>query len=299
MISIIADYFLIGLVFIYLIIGSVTDIKKREVPNWISFSLIFIALFTRFLASLITKDFSYLYIALIAFGLILVISLALYFIRMISFGDVKILSGIALALGTITKDVGFFEGLFPYSNYLILQFFFNILIIGIVYGILFVIILAIKNRKKFVGGIKNFLGKAINKIIFISGIVLSILILIFYFVFNISYGWLFSILFLVFSLLFLLTKAVDSFCFLKYKKIKEVTEGEWIQEKIIIKGKPLKINKEGITEKQLKILKENKNQEDKILIKEGIPFVPVFLISLIATFLFGNLLIKLISLIVF
>ena len=73
-------------------------------------------------------------------------------------------------------------------------------------------------------------------------------------------------------------------------KPEEITEGDWLGQDLML-NKMLKeghqINKEDLIE----IRKANKN----IMIKYGIPFIPVFLIGLILSLIFGDLIIKIVS----
>lgn len=74
----------------------------------------------------------------------------------------------------------------------------------------------------------------------------------------------------------------------KIVPLNKLTEGDWIpkpiyyKEKIIIKPKA-----EGLTLKDISLL--NKLKIKKVLIREGIPFVPSLLIAFIITIIFGFL----------
>jgi hypothetical protein len=74
-----------------------------------------------------------------------------------------------------------------------------------------------------------------------------------------------------------------------YKKInpKNLMEGDWVQgdiyknKKLIYKEDPLGINK-----KSINLLIKHKIKQ--VIVKEGIPFVPSFLIGTIATLILGS-----------
>ena len=92
--------------------------------------------------------------------------------------------------------------------------------------------------------------------------------------------------------LWLGVKAVENSCMLKYVSPEKLTEGDWIAKDIKIGGKYIAGPKDlGIEKKQIKKLMElyKKRKVKKVLIKEGIPFVPSFLIAFILTIIFGNL----------
>ena len=79
---------------------------------------------------------------------------------------------------------------------------------------------------------------------------------------------------------------------LKYVITKELKEGEWIEKEVKINGKYITGPKDlGIAKKKIRLLMNLYKQKKvkKILIKEGIPFVPSFFIAYIVTLIFGNL----------
>ena len=76
---------------------------------------------------------------------------------------------------------------------------------------------------------------------------------------------------------FIYAKAIDETCMIKKINPKELTEGDWLYKDVkISKNKIIKANWEGLSLKEIKLLKKSKKQ---ILIRQGIPFVPVFLIA--------------------
>ena len=79
---------------------------------------------------------------------------------------------------------------------------------------------------------------------------------------------------------------------LKHVRPTELTEGDWIAKEIKVDGKYVTGPKDlGIEKKQIKklIALYKKRKVNKILIKEGIPFVPSFFIAFIVTLAYGNL----------
>ncbi len=59
----------------------------------------------------------------------------------------------------------------------------------------------------------------------------------------------------------------------------KVTEGDWLYKNIKIGNKTIKSNWEGVTRKELELIQ--KKSKKNILIKQGVPFTPGFLIGLI------------------
>jgi len=90
--------FLSALALIWIVFATVQDIRKREIANWLNFSLIIFALGFRFFYSLFSDfGFSFFYQGLIGFGIFLVLGNLLYYGRMFAGGDAKLM----IALGAI------------------------------------------------------------------------------------------------------------------------------------------------------------------------------------------------------
>ena len=64
-----------------------------------------------------------------------------------------------------------------------------------------------------------------------------------------------------------------------------LTEGEWLYEDIFVNGKKIRANWDGVTKRDLFLIREKYRR--KILIKQGIPFTPGFLIGLAALIFIG------------
>ena len=82
---------------IWIISASVQDLKKREIANWLSFSLIIFALGFRFFYSFFTGDFNFFYQGLIGLGIFFVLGNLFYYARIFAGGDTKLM----IALGPI------------------------------------------------------------------------------------------------------------------------------------------------------------------------------------------------------
>ena len=91
--------------------------------------------------------------------------------------------------------------------------------------------------------------------------------------------------------LWVAVKAVEESCMLKFVRPQQLTEGDWIAKEIKVQGKYITGPKDlGIEKKQINKLISlyKKKKVRKILIKEGIPFVPSFFIAYVITLVFGN-----------
>lgn len=268
----IADILLIILAFIGLSIATIVDLKTREIPNWINFSMIAIALAIRLMHSVLTAEWFYILYGLLGFISMFLIGNLMYYTKQWGGGDSKLL----FALGAIFATKPYFVKEFPLPFLVIL--FLGIIITGFFYSLIYSLVLAILNRKEFWKEIKNRmnLNRKIRFLLTTLAVLIAVssLFVIYYLkplILSISAIIIFSTYWILF------TKAVESSCLTKKLQVSKITEGEWIiDEKIINK---FKISKLGITNKQIDSLKKAKIKE--VLIKQGIPFAPAFLIALI------------------
>src|SRR3989338_3026844 len=120
--------FLICLALIWIVFAVVQDIKKREIANWLNFSLIIFALAFRFFYSLFSEtDFTFFYQGLIGLGIFFILGNLLYYGRMFAGGDAKLM----FAFGAIL----------PLSNNFLINlnifilFFILFLFSGTLYGL--------------------------------------------------------------------------------------------------------------------------------------------------------------------
>lgn len=265
------NIFLIVFALIWLVIASVSDLKKREVPNWLSFSFIIFALAFRAFYAVLNSDLWFFVYGLLGFIVFFILAYAFYYARIFAGGDAKLLMGMGVVL--------------PFSNNFITNllsltsFIFLLFLVGAVYSLIFSFALAVRNKKTFS---KEFYKQAKEQrkwfyISFIPAVLFFILAF-----FNSILVFL-AIIFLLFPLLYVYAKAVEEACMIKQVSSKEVTVGDWLYREIKIGKRVIKPYWEGLSEKEVALLKK---YNKKILIKQGIPFVPVFLIAFVA-FLLG------------
>ena len=207
-------------------------------------------------------------------------------------GDSKILMGLGALIG-----IDVFSGKFPF----LASFLINALLVGALYGILWSVFLIFKNKKGFVKSLKkNLVEKKTNLARKIILILFIILILVSFIVQDFFLRLIFLYLALIIVITFylwIIIKAVENSCMLKYVKPHQLTEGDWIAKEIKVQGKYITGPKDlGIEKKQIKKLIElyKKRKIKSVLIKEGIPFVPSFFIAYVITIIFGNLVLFLI-----
>ena len=170
----------------------------------------------------------------------------------------------------------------------------NILIMGALYGILYGIILAMKNKEKFVEKahkINKERKVVVMKAVALIFAVMSVLMTTYMdveFKVKLMMGTL-AVLLLMYPYLTILIKAVEKSCLMKFISVNKLTPGDWVEQdvyknkKMIYKRKPLGIEHEDI-------VKLMKAKIGKVLVKEGIPFIPPFFIGTLVSVLTGKIL---------
>jgi len=263
-------YFLFFIALIWIIFATLQDLKTREVSNWLNFSLISIALAYRGFYSAFIGDYSFLLFGLLGFGLFFILGNVFYYAKVFAGGDAKLLMGLGAVLP--------FES---YSDLAIvsLSFIFILFLVGTAYSLIYTVFLVYQNKNKFKKEFNKTLDSCKN--LFIISIFFSALLLIFLWQ---SVMWIFIIAFLfTLPLLYIYLLALERSCMIKLVDVDKLTEGDWLEQEVRIGGHIIRKNVHGLSLKDIEKLKKAKK---KVLIKEGIPFVPAFLISFLVMVFF-------------
>jgi prepilin signal peptidase PulO-like enzyme (type II secretory pathway) len=239
--------YLIG--FIVLLIGSYTDFKTREVPDWINFGLVGVGFGVNLLFSVIYWKINFILASIIGFVVFFVLAWFMFYFGQWGGGDSKMLMGLGALFGI---DV-FSRNLF------LVHFLVNVLLVGALYGILWSIMLILKNRKKYVKSFKSLmkskkiaLMKKIVLILFIILLLLGIIILDPFIRIALMYS---SIVIVLTFYLWIAIKAVEKSCMLKYVKPQQLTEGDWIARDIVL-NKKIFLRKKMISNNDINKLKK-------------------------------------------
>ena len=138
------EFLLIITAVIWLVFASITDIKSREVPDWISFSLIIISISLLLINSITQNNFKLLISPLI-YGLIFtLISFAMYYTKQWGGGDTKLLIPLGIIFSSYPEVLSnYFTPILnlPFPVIILI----NLLIIGTIYSLLYAFYLAVKN----------------------------------------------------------------------------------------------------------------------------------------------------------
>src|SRR3989344_5748280 len=257
-------YFLFALAFLFTLFASIQDLKKREVANWLNFSFIAFALAYRAFYSLATKNLQFFLFGVLGFAIFFIIAHALYYAKAFAGGDAKLLMGFGIII--------------PYTSYsslLILSpiFLFTLFLVGAIYSLLYSIIIITKNKQKFKKEFLSYFRK--YKFTLTTSLILFLVSLFLTFIASLIIHL--TILFLI-PLIYVYTKSLEN-CMIKLYNYNGLTEGDWLVNDIkLTKNIIIKKTVHGLSKKDIKLLKKYKRN---ILIKEGIPFVPAFFITLI------------------
>ncbi|MBW2976016.1 A24 family peptidase [Candidatus Woesearchaeota archaeon] len=272
--------------FFVLLIGSCTDLKTREVPDWVNFGLIGTGFGVNILFSVIYWKISFIIGSVVGFAAFFALAWVMFYTGQWGGGDSKILMGLGALIG-----IDIFSNKFFLADFLI-----NALLIGALYGILWSGALVFKNSKKFSRKFKNYIAnKKINAAKKLVFVLFAAIILISFF----APDNLVRLMLLYLALISVTTfylwiaiKAVENSCMLRYVAPEKLTEGDWIAKEVRVDGKYITGPKDlGIEKKKISLLVKlyKQGKVRKILIKEGIPFVPSFFIAYVATLVYGNL----------
>lgn len=268
------DNFLIILAGIWILVASLWDIKKREVPNWLNFSLIAFALSYRAFFSVYSQDLWFFASGVVGLAIFVGLGYLFYYGRVFAGGDAKLL----MALGAVLPASGVIA-----SISLFIIFVFLLLLCGSVYGSLWSFVLAMGNFRKFRQEFSRQIRK--RKILFLVSIIFAVLFLFF----PIYTGDLIlaalPFIVLLFPVLYVYAKSVEETCMIVELSADKLTEGDWLYEEVRVGKKTIKPYWEGLSLEEIKLLRKTKK---KIKIKQGIPFVPSFLFAFILLYLFRD-----------
>jgi len=262
------NLFLIVLALIWIIGAIFQDLRRREVDNLWNFSLIAFALGYRASISIFGGNYWFLLNGAIGFIIFLGLGNLFYYSRLFAGGDAKLL----IALGIILPIS--YDWLI---NLKIFGFFIVLLLLGgSIYALFYAFTLVFNNKKEFG---KEFTKQwKIYKNLFLFSLIFVIFWVVVMFFIN-KVFILIGLIFLLFPILLTFSKSVEESCLRKSVSPKEVTEGDWLYEDIFVGGKKIKSKWDGVSRDELELIK--RKCKGNVLIKQGIPFTPSFLIALV------------------
>ncbi len=253
------------------------DLRYTEFPDWLPYSMIMLTIATKAAASFLADDWWILLNSFLVGTLFLGLGLLLYFSRQWGDGDAWLMGAMGFLL---PAQMGFgTQTVLPFP----MGVLFNFLLISLVYLIAYSVFLGLKNRsinKKYADVLRDEKYKLIGMSAFF---------------FAFSWGFAFFMDSLYFSdvnimqmflLPFLLTfilffsyyaKTVEKNLFKRKIRTSELREGD-----VILDGRW-----KGVTKRDIAMLKRKTKH---VWIKEGVRFAPVFVITMLISIFYGDLL---------
>jgi Flp pilus assembly protein protease CpaA len=259
------------LLFVALLIATYRDMRTREVPDTLTYGLIVLGLLGGLIGALLLQDLNFFLEHLYGFLIGAGIGVLMFYARQWGGGDAKLIMGVGAILG------------FSFQNWQLLEFVILLIFCGAIYGVGYTAYLAIINRKAFM---KEFVAFRRTKFIhrLLVGLVSTgfvCVVLVFFVPMDVKITLAFFILGLyILTYAWICTRVIERSVMLKEYPVGKLTEGDWIVEEVKIRGKVLVAAKNtGVTLEQIAALKRAKVK--KVMVKEGIPFVPGFLLAFI------------------
>lgn len=257
---------------IYLVMGSINDIKYRFVHDYMTYSFGLLFLLLRIMLAFESNNISLLINSFYFFIPALIIGVVLYKLGWWGGGDAKMIIALTLAIPFAPGD-----SQIPYFG----NFLMNSLVGGLIFGILYSFILVIRKWRD-----ANKVLKPLDLIITVALFITSIILFYYDILFK-----LFGVILFFLPISYIIRK-LENVIQIIDKKVSVLEPGDWIISDIKV-GRHLVVKKPtGLSKEDIKILQKSKLKLIKI--RDGIPFVPSFLIGLIFTQIYGNVLINIV-----
>ncbi len=278
------------IVLFFLAAATISDLKKREVPNWVNYGLVMVGLGFGLLQSAVAADWRFIAFSIAGTAAALALASLMFYTGQWGGGDSKLLIGMGAALGLQFATTAPFLGI---SSQFV-AFMLNLVAVSFFYAIAMGMLLALKNKKRFLAELKKQLQShaSLRKFVMVAAVAGIVAIAA-------ANGILvrLSVIVIVAALFFglhlsIMAKAVEKACMLRRVSPLKLTEGDWIASDVVVAGKricgPRDLGIEKIQIRQLVALYKKKKIR-YVTVKEGIPFAPTFLIAYAATIFFGNI----------
>ncbi|MFC1454649.1 prepilin peptidase [Candidatus Undinarchaeota archaeon] len=311
-----SGYLALAIAAIYLGYTSWLDIKTREVDDWITDGFIVFAVIYQVTFGFIYKNMDDAVVAVLIGIVFFVFGYLMFRFGQWGGADVKILAGLGVLLGSIKWATGFY----------VLDYFINVFVVAFFYSIGYSLVRSIKNED-VMKGFKKSISSDYKELVRLVGMLLAALVIIGgYMVYGMQIsGRLalrliyplasFLVILPLFWVLIKYVKVVEDVCFRIKVNARQLVEFDLLTEDILKEGAkiarvPEKENTKERKSKASKVIYDSSDPngmnpesikeiiglvekgklKDGFVMKWGLPFVPVFLISLLATLWLGNML---------
>lgn len=266
-----------------LVAATYSDMKTREVPDWINYGMIFAGLGIRAIYSAAELDYTFILYGILGLMLFFLVASLMYYAGQWGGGDAKMLMGLGALMG-LTIPKGFTIDQIPD----LIIFWILLLLAGAVYGLGVSIFLSIKHaaklRAELIPTFKDSWMRLVAALLLAAVSAGAALLVTDAFLRLLLTALAAVTVFTYF--LWLFVRAVEKACMIKDLPIAKLREGDWIAEDVIIDKKRICGPKDlGIEREQIALLKKlaQKGKLKTVVVKEGIPFLPPFLIAFLLT----------------
>lgn len=250
-----------------LILASLEDLRRREVPFLLSHATILLGLSYAALQSYTTLTVTPIMHSVLGGIIAYALGYALYVTGQWGGGDVKLLTGIAT-----------FIGFNPASPHVFITYFLLIFIAGSLYGLVWAITTAIRNYDAVQDAVPS--RRTVQAGAMLTGVLL-VLALIAWFVKP-------SITPIIVSLALLAPATTIMYVFhyasevleSKEKRVENLVPGDWLRSPVTHGDQTIKNQNTGLSPDQIKSLKIS--DVTTVTVQVGIPFVPSFLLAYLA-----------------
>ena len=265
--------------FLGFLYASYTDLKSKLVPDNLVYSMLGLGILIRILQAIFfgLESVSFTIIAVVIYSLI---GYTFYRFRAWADGDFGMFLAVALFLPSTTTS--------PWPAYF--SFMANLALIGVVYGFTYTIYLAFKPK------IFSHWKRAMTQPAWFFSFVLGLMGAFATNTLRLTYLPGFILGFFTYPLT-IVSQSLKEFMKMRVTPDKLET-GDWVLEDIRV-GKEIIIPKDnpGLTKSQIARLQDlhKKGKIKTILIKDGIPFIPVFFLAYLANTFYGDLIYSLVQ----
>jgi Flp pilus assembly protein protease CpaA len=250
--------FLFWVFLIGIIVASLQDLKRKEVDNWLNLFLLLVSFSFIFFRAIFERDGSIIFHAGFVLVMMFVVMNMFYYGRVFAGGDAKLLFAMAV----------FFVGATFYVTMVNLGIFILFLMFsGSVYGLVYSFVLYVKDF----GKVNKKMRKMVDGRWWIVGGGVVVMFLGFF-------NWVFlliGVFWVLILLLYVFAKGIESVSMIRTISGKNLREGDWLVEDVRVEGKVIKADWDGLSLNDIALLRGRK----RVRVKEGLPFVPAFLIA--------------------
>jgi Flp pilus assembly protein protease CpaA len=260
--------FLFWLFFCGIVVASMQDLKRREVDNWLNLFLLISSFAYVFYGAVLVRDFDVIFHAGFLLVVMFLVMNLFYYGRVFAGGDAKLL----FSMTVFFMGATFFESVINIGIFALF-----LMISGSIYGLAYSGFLWFNNRKKVNiemrrqmadGGWRMNVGVGLGVFLMLLGFTNFLFFLV-------------GILLFIFPFLYVFAKGLENVSMIREVSGKELREGDWLVKDVVLRKsevggrRVIKADWNGLSLEDIELLKRRR----KVLIKEGLPFVPAFLFA--------------------